>query len=104
MMPVSVSVKRCVVSFQDGAGFRHSVEVEAETLDEAAALAVKNFSDHDCTPPPMIELAIDVTAPPVRHSVRLKTVKDWTTTGGRGPKEILLKDRVKKLLEGLLKP
>jgi hypothetical protein len=38
-----VAVRTCVVSFVGPSGIRHSVEVEAETLFEAAVLAVTRF-------------------------------------------------------------
>lgn len=36
--------KTCTVSFRDSAGVRHSVEVGAETLYEAAVLALRSKS------------------------------------------------------------
>jgi hypothetical protein len=40
------NARTCVVSFVDSDGIRHSVEVAAESLYEAAALAVKEFRRH----------------------------------------------------------
>jgi hypothetical protein len=44
---------RCIVSYLATDGIRHSVEVEAESLYEAAVLAVRTFKRHACssTPP-----------------------------------------------------
>jgi hypothetical protein len=47
-----VSVQACIVSFTDHEGIRHSVTVHAQTLDEAVALAVRAFREHDCVPGP----------------------------------------------------
>jgi hypothetical protein len=42
-----VSVKRCRVSFVDKSGVEHQVQVEAESVFEAAALALLHFHKHD---------------------------------------------------------
>lgn len=42
----------CIVSYLDTEGLRHTVEVEAESLYEAAVLAMRTFKDHDCEPGP----------------------------------------------------
>src|SRR6478672_11215291 len=40
----------CVVSYVDTSGIRHSVEVEADSMYEAAVMGVKVFRQHDCEP------------------------------------------------------
>jgi hypothetical protein len=49
--------KSCTVSFRDSEGIQHSVEIGAETLYEAAVLALKSFREHDCAPGPGAHLA-----------------------------------------------
>lgn len=44
------AVAICVVSYLDTEGLRDSVEVEAESLYEAAVLAIRVFRQHDCEP------------------------------------------------------
>jgi len=46
---------RCVVPFVDSGGIRHAVEIEAESLFEAGALAISAFRRHECEPAPGIE-------------------------------------------------
>src|SRR5258707_9765145 len=41
--------RTCAASFVDSAGIRHSIEVAAESLYEAAALAVNEFRRHPWT-------------------------------------------------------
>jgi hypothetical protein len=101
---VRVSVKKCKVSFQDTDGFSHAVEVEAESLYEAAALAAKSFDEHNCKPAPSTELAIEVTTPPVTHTVKLTKIEEWANVrGAKNPRELVLRQRVKGLLDGLAK-
>jgi hypothetical protein len=70
--------------------------VEAESLYDAVAVAAKSFDEHN-VPPPAIDLAIEVATPPVTQTVKLKTVHEWANT----PREVVLRQRVKELLEGL---
>lgn len=89
--------KLCVVSFKDGDGFRHSVEVAAESLYEAAATAARRFADAGCPPLERTELEIKVRAPEVT-SITLQRVTAWVNGVARNPAEKLLKDRLKALL------
>jgi hypothetical protein len=58
---------RCVVSFVDSDGIRHAVEVEAESLFEAAALAISAFRRHECEPAPVSKLDIEITSTVKTH-------------------------------------
>jgi hypothetical protein len=59
-------MKQCVVSFVDFGGIRHSVEVQADSMYEAAAVALENFHAHDCSPGRGSEL--EVQGAERRHS------------------------------------
>ena len=91
--------KSCTVSFQDSNGVRHAVEVGAETVYEAAVLALKSFGEHDCPPGPAAHLAIEVKNPSVSHTVVTGAVRDWLDGGARSPKEAIEKRRLKEILE-----
>jgi hypothetical protein len=68
-----VNARTCVVSFVDSGGIRHSVEVAAESLYEAAALAVREFRRHPWTdgmePGAVTRFAVSVKAPATTHEV-----------------------------------
>jgi hypothetical protein len=87
----------CIVSFVDLEGLRHSVEVEAESLYEAAALAIKTFRQHNCAPGPITKLDVEIRSS-VTHTVTLQRVQDWLETGPRSPRDFVLKERLKQLL------
>ena len=61
----------CVVSFKDSEGFRHAVEVVAESLYEAVAIAARNFADAGCPPTSGTQMDIEVRAPAVTHTITL---------------------------------
>jgi hypothetical protein len=85
-----------MVSFDDGTGIRHSVQVTAETMFEAAALALQIFDESGATPGPAAHLEIAAHTPIVNHSVKVQRVRDWLTSGGKTPKEQALKSRLRE--------
>jgi hypothetical protein len=86
------------VSFDDGTGVRHSVQVSAETAFEAAALALHVFEDAGTSPGPAAHLEIAAQTPVAVHSVSVQRVRDWLTSGGKTPKEQALKSRLRDLI------
>jgi hypothetical protein len=93
-----VAEKLCQVSFSDLDGFRHSVEVSADSLYEAAVLAVHTFKKHEFEPAPGTPLEIEVKGPSVVHTVTLKRVHDWLNCSAKTPRDRVKKDRLKAML------
>lgn len=91
--------KTCTVSFRDSEGVQHSVDVGAETLYEAAVLALKSFREHDCAPGPASHLAIEVKSPSVTHTVVARRIEEWLAGGAKSPKEAIEKRRLKELVD-----
>ncbi len=83
-------------------GLEHAVEVHAETLYEAVALAVKEFRQdevNESTPSPATEFVITVFRRPTEHKIRLNQVTKWAVhTVREGPAGIVKRQRVRKLL------
>jgi hypothetical protein len=63
----------------DSTGIRHSVEVAAESLFEAAALAVREFRSHSwlnhVEPGAATPLSISVKPPAMTHEVSIKQLE-----------------------------
>lgn len=87
----------CIVSYLDTEGLRHTVEVEAESLCEAAVLAIRTFKQHKCEPGPAIKLDVEIRTS-VTHSVTVRKIHDWLNGGARTPKEAVTKERLRVLL------
>ena len=87
----------CIVSFLEPSGIRHTVEVEAKSLFEAAVLAVSIFKEHDCEPGQISQLDVEVRKS-VTHTITLKKIHDWLNGGARSPKEAVMKERLRGLL------
>jgi len=93
---------RCGVSYLDSRNIEHAVDVTADSLFEAAAVAVRAFREGalmDDLPVPGTELRIAVFPLPVEHKVRLQRVEQWAQTGTvKSPVEMLRRERVRELL------
>ena len=91
------AVAICVVSYLDTEGMRHTVEVEADSLYEAAVLAIRVFRQHDCEPGQAARLEVGVRSS-VTHIVTPRTIHEWLNGGAKTPREAVLKDRLRALL------
>ena len=89
---------KCFVSYLDISGIRHQVEVDAESMYEAAALAVKTFKDHDCEPGAMAQLEVEIRTS-ITHTLTVKKLHDWINGGGKNPKEVIAKEKLKALTQ-----
>jgi len=87
----------CVVSYLDTSGIRHTVEVEASGLYEAAALALRTFRQHDCDPGVMGKLEVEVRST-ITHTLTVQRLQSWLDGGAKNPKEAVLKERLRELL------
>ena len=82
-------LRSCHVSVQDVEGITHSVEVQAESLFEAAAAAMALFKQHGWATSaltPRAALRIEVQLPSVVHEVPLAAVERWVRSTTVSPK------------------
>jgi hypothetical protein len=100
---VSVPTARtCLVSFTDSENIRHSVEVVASTLYEAATLAMAEFRRCGFTenaPGVATRLTVEIKQPSTTHEMQWGKVETWIQSAGK-PNEQVLKTRLRELLRG----
>lgn len=93
---------RCRVSYVDLEGVHHGIDVEAESLYEAVAIAVVQLREDDVSPAtigPMTEFTVAVYRNPVEHKIRLAQVEKWAEFSSReGPAGIVKREKVRKML------
>ena len=93
---------RCRVSFTDSEGILHGIDVDAESLYEAVAIAVASFREDEVSPSdptPMTEFAVLVYRNPTEHKISLQQVLKWSEhTTKEGPAGITKRERVRTLL------
>ena len=87
----------CTVSYTDSDGIKHTVEIQADSLYEAAVLAIKVFKQHDLEPGPGTKLQVAIPNP-VTHEITYKQIKDWLKRPPRNPRDVLEKERLKEIL------
>jgi hypothetical protein len=95
-----MTVRTCAVSFVDRAGIRHTAEVEAESLYEAAVLGVRRLNDDIWTERigPATVLEVEVRSPATRHSISLQQVERWLAGATPNPSEASRKAKLKMML------
>jgi hypothetical protein len=77
-----------------------SVEVSAESLYEAVALAICALRQDDWSPPPGLRLRVAVRQPVVEHTVEMRRFEAWLNGAARSPRERVLKERLKQVMGG----
>lgn len=80
----------CIVSFVDLDGVRHSVELQAEGLYEAAILGLAAFRKSDLNPGGLTELEVEVRSS-IKHTLTVNKTQEWLQRGVRTPKEAVLR-------------
>jgi hypothetical protein len=96
-----VASRTCTVSFTDSAGIAHAVDVSADSLYEAAALALAEFRRCGFTaviPGPATRLAITIKEPATTHEMPIRKLRDWIESSAKSPRERVIKGRLKDLL------
>lgn len=97
--------KRCCVTFIDLSGLKHSVELEAESVYEAAVLSLQALKKaHFIETPPGLasRFRVTVTEAPVTHEVSLVQVKEWVNRSSGNPSEVARRKRLREILESAL--
>jgi hypothetical protein len=87
----------CIVTYVDLDGLQHTVEVQAASLYEAAALSISSFRKHDIHPAGLAQLKVEIRSSIV-HTVTVSQLGHWLNTTPRSPKEMATKERLRGLL------
>ena len=96
----AVPARVCRVSFADVRGVRHSVEVEAESLYEAAILGIRRLNQDPWVERvgPATVLDIEVREPSTAHALTLQQVERWLAGATTNPNEASKKAKLKMML------
>ena len=80
------------MSFAGRDGVRHSIELTAGSLFEAASAALAGFRQHGWAAEaltPNAVLRVEVQIPPTVHEVPLKAVEQWQQSPATSPKDYI---------------
>jgi hypothetical protein len=95
------SSKKCLVSFVDEDGVKHMAEVLAESLFEAAALALKQFRRRDWSREASFEtgtLRIEVCET-TSYNLLVTDLEAWLKKSGGSPREMTMRKNIQSKLE-----
>jgi hypothetical protein len=98
-----VSLKTCNVVLEGHTGVTHSVEVTAETLYEAIAQALAAYREESWVGDDHKRfgtVTVTVRSPEVKHIVKLQDFDNWLNSANKGPADLLLKERLRRLMNG----
>jgi len=90
----------CTVGFKSPTGVTHAVDVEAETLYEAAGLGLARLKKDGWIEGlgPGSRLEISVREPGTTHSLTVQQLHRWIDSGTKSPADVVRRARVKQLL------
>ncbi len=94
--------KKCFISFTDTSGVEHVAEVLAESVFEAAALALKKFRRNDWSREASFEtgiLRIEVRATSC-YNVVVSDLETWLQKSTGSPREMNMREKILSKLEG----
>jgi hypothetical protein len=80
---------------------QHSVDVNAETLFEAIAIALASLERDSWVGEigqGLSTVTVLVQQPPIRHEVKIKDFLSWLGRQGRSPAEVTLKQKLERIL------
>ena len=95
-----MALRTCTVSFKGPSGVRHSVDVTAESVYEAAALGISALRQSGWADAVAMgtELEIQVREPPTCHRLTVQQIHRWCDSITVSPDDTLKKRRLKQLL------
>ena len=95
-----MAARLCRVAFTDLNGVRHSVELQADSLYEAAVLGLKALKRSEWVDAvgPGTRLEIQVLEPAAVHILMVAQLTRWLDGGATTPAEALKKKQLKTLL------
>jgi hypothetical protein len=89
------------VTVTDGSGVRHTAEVSAESLFEAAAMGLAVLKKDGWTNPvgAAARLEVEVRETVVKHTVTVMQIERWLQGATTSPNKRVRKDRLRVLLK-----
>ena len=96
-----MAVRLCTVTFRSPTGVAHSVDVEAETLYEAAAIGLSRMKADGWVEGlgPATRLEIHVRQPATMHVLSVQQLQRWVHGTTKSPADTLRKARLQQLLK-----
>jgi hypothetical protein len=92
-------VRTCIVSYSDLDGVKHSVEITAGSLFEAAIVGMNALKVPDWFNRSTLQIEVRVKQPETVHTVTNAVLTAWLARKGRTPREMSLKARLNEMMK-----
>jgi hypothetical protein len=93
----------CRVSVKDLDDVEHTVTVTASSLYEAVARGLAEIKKHEWVADiasGLNMITVELCEASVTHRVMMNGFQKWLNTGGRSPREMMERKRIRAILEG----
>jgi hypothetical protein len=93
--------RKCVVTFRDAEGTDHAVVLNAESLYEAATVALRQFRRDDWSREAAFDLGtlrIEVWEQPTLYRIEVAKLEAWLRRSGGSPREVVLRNKLQELM------
>jgi hypothetical protein len=101
MLPVA-EARKCVVKLWHAEGVEHAAQVNAESLYEAACLALRRFRRSAWSRDPAVDaetLQVEVWESPTIYKISVARLEKWLVRGGGSPREVVLREKIRNILK-----
>jgi hypothetical protein len=95
------AARKCVVKLRDAEGVEHAAQVVAESLYEAACLALRQFRRSAWSRETALEagtLQVEVWEAPTVYKIHVASLEKWLARGGGSPREAFLRQKIRSLM------
>ena len=95
-----MAARKCIVTAAGPDGVRHTVEVKADSVYEAAVMALEALKKDSWTGAigPGNKLVVSVKPPAVSHEVTVDQLRRWADSSAITPEDRVRKNRLRDLL------
>ena len=93
--------RKCVVTFRDSEGVDHAVVLTAESLYEAAVVALRQFRRADWSRESALDLGtlrIEVWDQPTLYRVEVSKLEAWLRRSTGSPRETVLRSKLNEII------
>jgi len=94
--------RKCVVKLRDAEGVEHAAQVNAESLYEAACLALRRFRGSAWSRETAVDagtLQVEVWESPTVYKISVASLEKWLVRGGGSPREVVLREKIRGLMK-----
>jgi hypothetical protein len=92
--------RKCVVKLRDAEGVEHAAQVSAESVYEAAYLALRQFRRSAWSRETAVDagtLQVEVWESPTIYKISVTSLEKWLARSGGSPREVVLRQKIRAL-------